>query len=189
MPVKKNTKAETESAAEETIVDNITEEIPVKPKKEIAYTDRVIITNTRSWNLNFTSTETGRDIVVPAGAKHWSKLTVAEVEGQIQTGNFFFVGADGEGNNAYIEIEDDDIRNFVFHSDENNNGDKIILNLNSVKHLLAISDRSEFEDALEKLVVTEGDKRMIIPMAIKVGIDNVQSYKVSAIEKISGYKF
>lgn len=189
MPVKKNTKAETENTAEETIVDNITEEIPVKPKKEIAYTDRVIITNTRSWNLNFTSTETGRDIVVPAGAKHWSKLTVAEVEGQIQTGNFFFVGADGEGNNAYIEIEDDDIRNFVFHSDENNNGDKIILNLNSVKQLLAISNRSTFEDALEKLVVTEGDKRMIIPMAIKVGIDNVQSYKVSAIEKISGYKF
>lgn len=185
MAVKKTSKAETENA----VIDNTDDEISVKPKKEISYTDRVILTNTRSWNLNFKSTETDKDIVIPAGAEHWSKLTVAEVEGQIQTGNFFFVGADGDGNNAYIEIEDESVRNFVFHFDENENNDRVILNLNSVKNLLAIDDRTEFEAFLKKLVVTDGDKRMIIPMALKAGIDNVQSYKVSAIEEISGYKF
>lgn len=185
MAVKRTSKAETENA----VVDSIDDEISVKPKKGISYTDRVVLTNTRSWNLNFKSTETDKDIVIPAGAEHWSKLTVAEVEGQIQTGNFFFVGADGDGNNAYIEIEDESVRNFVFHFDENENNDRIILNINSVKNLLAIDDKAEFESTLEKLVVTDGDKRMIIPIALKVGIDNVESYKVSAIEKISGYKF
>lgn len=185
MAVKKTSKAEVENA----VIDNTDDEISVKPKKEISFTDRVVLTNTRSWNLNFKSTETDKDIVIPAGAEHWSKLTVAEVEGQIQTGNFFFVGADGDGNNAYIEIEDESVRNFVFHFDENENNDRVILNLESVKNLLAIDDRTEFESVLEKLVVTDGDKRMIIPMALKAGIDNVQSYKVSAIEEISGYKF
>lgn len=185
MAVKKASNAETENV----IIDNIDVEASARPKKEISYTDRVVLTNTRSWNLNFKSTETDKDIVIPAGAEHWSKLTVAEVEGQIQTGNFFFVGADGDGNNAYVEIEDEAVRNFVFHFDENENNDRIILNVNSVKKLLAIDDKTEFKSFLEKLVVTEGDKRMIIPMALKVGIDDVQSYKVSAIEEISGYKF
>lgn len=185
MAVKKASNAETENV----IIDNIDVEASARPKKEISYTDRVVLTNTRSWNLNFKSTETDKDIVIPARAEHWSKLTVAEVEGQIQTGNFFFAGADGDGNNAYIKIEDDDVRNFVFHFDEYENGERIILDLESVKKLLAISNRDEFESELEKLVVTDGDKRMIIPMALKAGIDNVESYKVSAIEKISGYKF
>lgn len=185
MAVKKVSRAETEN----TVTYNTDDEISAKTKKEISYTDRVILTNTRSWNLNFKSTETDKDIVIPAGAEHWSKLSVAEVEGQIQTGNFFFVGADGDGNNAYIEIEDECVRNFVFHFDKNENNDRVILNLESVKNLLAIDDRTEFESVLKKLVVTDGDKRMIIPMALKAGIDNVQSYKVSAIEEISGYKF
>ncbi len=159
------------------------------PEKNISYTDRAVITNTRSWNLNFKSTENDRDIVIPAGAERWSKLTVAEIEGQIQTGNFFFVGADGDGNNAYIRIEDDDVRRFVFHLDDDENSERVILDLESVKKLLAINDKAEFEAELERLVVTDGDKRMIIPTAIKVGVDDVQSYKISAIEKISGYKF
>lgn len=189
MAVKKTSKAETDAVTADTVIDNTVEENTIKPKRKISYTDRAVITNTRSWNLHFKSTETDKDIVIPAEAEHWSKLTVAEIEGQIQTGNFFFVGADGDGNNAYIKIEDDDVRNFVFHFNEYENGERIILDLESVKNLLAISNRDEFESKLEKLVVTDGDKRMIIPMAIKAGIDDVQSYKVSAIEKISGYKF
>lgn len=73
MPVKKNTKAETENAAEETIVDNIAEEIPAKSKREISYTDRVVITNTRSWNLNFTSTETDLQIKVKPQESRFTK--------------------------------------------------------------------------------------------------------------------
>ena len=44
MAVKKTSKAETEHA----VIDNTDDEISVKPKKEISYTDRVALTNTRS---------------------------------------------------------------------------------------------------------------------------------------------
>ena len=36
---------------------------------------------------------------------------------------------------------------------------------------------------------TDSEKKMIISVAKEIGIDNVEAYKISAIEKISGYKF
>lgn len=190
MPTKKTTKNEN------VIVDNIEETSEVtepvvtkKTKRQINDTDKVAISNNRNWNLDFISAETDRDITIPASVKHWKKLTVGEIEKQIQLDNGFFVGVDGKGNNAAIEIEDKEVRDYVFHF-ENNEGDNVVLlNAESVRQLLAIENRKEYERKLNELVATKSDKKMIIPLALEVGIDDVASYKIALIEKISGYKF
>ena len=83
-------------------------------KKEVSLTDRVPITNLNDWELHFVSTETNKDIVIPAKANKLKTLTVAEIDGQVQSGNKFFVGIDGMGNNACIKIEDEDVFRYVF---------------------------------------------------------------------------
>lgn len=194
MPNKKTIK--NEDIVDTTIIDNIEETVesvkPItskKPKREFNDTDRVVISNNRNWNLDFVSTETGRDITIPANVKHWKKLTIAEIQGQIQTDNSFFVGTDGRGNNAAIEIEDREVRDFLFHLEGNEGDSMIILNTDSVKKLLAIDNKAEYERRLNELVVSKSDKKMIIPLALEVGIDDVASYKITLIEKVSGFKF
>lgn len=161
-----------------------------KPKREIQLTDRVFIENTRNWGLGFRAIESQKDISIPAGAKRYAQLNVAEVMAQIQEGNIMFCGVDGLGNNAYLKILDDDVRKYVFSYQEGESDIKpVILDTDSVKKLLNISDKKDFIKELKRLVVTEGDKKMIVPLAKKVGIDNVAGYKRDEIEKISGYTF
>ena len=155
----------------------------VKSKKEIQLTDRVFLENTRNWELGFRAIETQRDITIPPNAKKFAQLNVGEVMAQIQE------GTDGFGNNAYLKILDEDIRRYVFSLDENDNNKPVILDIDSVKALFAINNKADFMAELSRLVVTEGDKKMIIPLAKEVGIDNVAVYKRNEIENISGYKF
>ena len=65
----------------------------------------------------------------------------------------------------------------------------LLFDSDSVKALRGISNKADFMAELSRLVVTEGDKKMIIPLAKEVGIDNVAVYKRNEIENISGYKF
>ena len=92
--------------------DNTT--IVEKAKREIQLTDRVFIENTRNWSVGFRAIESAKDIVIPASAKKYAQLNVAEVMAQIQFGNVMFCGIDGIGNNAYLKILDNDIRKYVF---------------------------------------------------------------------------
>lgn len=158
-------------------------------KREIALTDRVPITNLNNWELNFISTETEKDIVIPARANKIRKLTVAEIDGQVQSGNIYFVGVDGMGNNACIKIEDEDVFRYVFRLDDDEPVNVRILDLDSVKNLLNISDKREYERELESLVVTNSDKKMIVSLVQQAGIENVEGYKKTAIENLIGYKF
>lgn len=199
MPTKKTTKTTNNEANinDTKIIDNVenvheTEDIveAKKPKREFKDTDRVLISNNRNWNLDFVSIEHDKmDITIPAAVKHWKKLTVAEVQGQIQMENTFFVGIDGRGNNAAIEIEDKEMRDYLFHLEGDEGDDMIVLNVESVRNLLAIENKAEYEKRLKELVVTESDKKMIVPLAFEAGIDNVASYKITMIEKMSGFKF
>ncbi len=158
-------------------------------KREIALTDRVPITNLNNWELNFISTETEKDIVIPARANKIRKLTVAEIDGQVQSGNIYFVGVDGMGNNACIKIEDEDVFRYVFRLDDDEPVNVRILDLDSVKNLLNITDKREYERELESLVVTNSDKKMIVSLVQQAGIENVEGYKKTAIENLIGYKF
>ena len=157
--------------------------------KKIDLNDRVAITNLRSWALHFRAQEAARDIQVPAGAKAWKRLTVAEVDSQVKAGNTFFCGTDGLGSNAAIKIEDDAVRRYVFALDTSEDVEQTILTLEAVKDLITTTPKAAFLEKLKKLVVTEGDRRMIVTLAAEAGIENAEAYKVSEIEKLSETRF
>ena len=185
-----NTRTIKKTVTETNTESKVVETAPVvKPKKAIQLTDRVFIENTRSWNLGFRAIESQRDITIPANAKKYAQLNVAEIMAQIQEGNVMFCGTYGMCNNAYLKILDDDIRKYVFSLDETDDSEPIILDEKSVKELLEINNKNEFKKRLSELVVTEGDKKMIVPLAKKVGIEEVAGYKRTEIENISGYTF
>ena len=177
------------SAIKDTTVSTDSTSTVEKPMKKIQLTDRVFIENTRNWSVGFRAIESAKDVVIPASAKKYAQLNVAEVMAQIQVGNVMFCGTNGIGDNAYLKILDNDIRKYVFSLDENDDYEPIILDEESVKDLLDIKNKEEFKQRLSELVVTEGDKKMIIAIAKKVGIDDVAGYKRTEIEKISGYSF
>lgn len=157
---------------------------------QVKLTDRVSIDNLRNWNLDFRATEANKDISIPASVKGYKQLTVAEIDGQVKMGNLFFVGKDGLGNNADIKINDDAVVKFVFGdgNDEEVPG-STLLTVESMKSLLKVSPKAKFEDELAKLVSTEAEKKTVIEIAKEAGIEDVEGYKKTAIEKISGYKF
>lgn len=158
---------------------------------QVKLTDRVSIDNLRSWNLDFRATESSKDITIPANVKGYKQLTVAEIDGQVKIGNLFFVGKDGFGNNADIRINDKSVVSFVFGDgyEEDEAPASTLLTKESVAALLSTAPKVEFQKQLEKLVTTEAEKKTIVPIAKEVGIDDVEAYKIAAIEKISGYKF
>lgn len=152
--------------------------------KKIDLNDRVAITNLRSWALHFRAQEAARDIQVPAGAKAWKRLTVAEVDSQVKAGNTFFCGTDGLGSNAAIKIDDDAVRRYVFALDTSDDAEQTILTFEAVKDLIATTPKAAFLEKLNKLVVTEGDRRMIVSLATEAGIENAEAYKVTEIQKL-----
>lgn len=155
---------------------------------EIKLTDRVSIDNLVNWNLDFVSSEAKRDITIPASVKGFKQLSVAEVDGQVKLGNKFFCGVDGFGSNAYIKINDKAVMDFVFGT-SGESTDVTLLTLENVKKMLYTTPKAAFEKELSKLVVTEAEKKMIITIAKEAGIEEVEGYKKTAIEKISGYTF
>lgn len=155
--------------------------------RKINPNDRAAIDNLNSWSLHFRGIESQRDIEIPPGVKNWKRLTAAEIDAQVKSGNGFFCGTDGMGANASIKILDDNVRRYVFSIEsEEADGGQQVLDLNAVKDLLAISPKEAFEARLAQLVVTEAEKKRIGALAKEAGIENAASYKVSAIEKISG---
>jgi hypothetical protein len=156
---------------------------------EIKLTDRVSIDNLVNWDLGFVSSEANRDITIPAGVKGFKQLSVAEVDGQVKLGNGFFCGRDGFGNNAYIKINDEDVKAFIFGTGNDETKEEVLLTLDNVKKLLSVTPKVAFEKELAKLVVTEAEKKMIVSLATEAGIEDAEGYKKTAIEKISGYTF
>lgn len=157
---------------------------------QVKLTDRVSIDNLRNWDLGFRATEAEKDVTIPGSVKSYKKLTVAEIDGQVKMGNLFFVGTDGFGNNADIKINDDSVIKYVFgDGDDDGKPSTTLLTLDALKNVLAMTPKQKFEDAISKLVVTEAEKKTVVDLAVEAGIENVEGYKKTFIEKISGYKF
>lgn len=152
---------------------------------DVKPTERVSIDNLCSWDIYFKSEETDKDICVKGGVKGNVKLTASEILAQVQADNIAFVGVDGMGSHASIRITDPVVRAYVFGKDI----DPVQLTEEAIKHLLNIEDRKQFRAELEKLVVTNAEKKQIVLTCEHIGIDNVESFKMNLIESISGVRF
>lgn len=187
------------------VVENITEKKTVKPKRattkatktrtvdDLKPSDRVEVRNLRAWELSFiprdgNAEQVTKGILIYPNQKTMYKLS--EVEDQVNNGNELFCGIDGLGGHASLQIVDPLVREYVFGEPTN----PIQLTVDAVNELLALESKAAFDKRLSELVVTNSEKRMIAIMCTNDGLfpevntDYVPSYKLAAIEKISGIK-
>ena len=118
---------------------------------------------------------------IPAGAKNWPLLSHDEVLAQIQLGNVLFVGSDGLGNHARIQIVDDAVRKELFGFDEKDDTPQTIITPEAVKSLLAIKTKAAFHKRLAELVTTRAERLMLVDLAFQNGAADAESWKVDAL--------
>jgi hypothetical protein len=104
---------------------------------------------------------------------------------QIETKNKLFTGTDGLGDHARVLVVDNDIRMALFGID--NKHDIVLLTEESVRGLLGIETREEFDKRLKQLLTTEAEKKMIVELAKTVGASEAAAWKIEAIEVASGH--
>ena len=149
-------------------------------------TDKVLLNNLCAWPLYFRRANGMGDIRVPANAKNFSMVDVAEVQMQIQLNNPLFVGnGDGrQGDHARLYIVNDEQRRALLGGDDAAD-DPTVLIAQSVKELLAINNKNKFQARLEELVKTDAEKRMVLAVAKESGGDDVAAWKMAAITALA----
>lgn len=170
-----------------------TKAVKTRTVDDLKPADRVEVRNLRAWELSFIPRDGNveqvtKGIIINPSQKTMFKLS--EIEDQVNNGNELFCGVDGLGGHASLQIVDPLVREYVFGEPTN----PIQLTSEAVNELLAIESKSLFNQRLSELVVTNSEKRMIAIMCTNhalypdVNIDDVPSYKLAAIERISGIK-
>ena len=134
-------------------------------------TNNVLVNNLCSWPLSFWRKAGQGDIEIPANARNYPLLSYEEVLAQIQTGNVMFVGIDGMGGHARIQIVNEEQRKQLFGLDGVDVPDPSVLNVESVKALLAIKTKGKFHEQLESMVKTNAEKKMLVELAFEAGAD------------------
>lgn len=147
----------------------------------------VLVDNLCSWDLYFKRLDGNGDIKIPANAKNFPLLKYNEVLLQIQSQNIMFIGTDVEnpGSHARIKILDNDLRKSLFGIPEEITDVPVVLDVDAVKSLLAIKNKSKFSAALTELVKTDAEKKMVVELAKAAGGDEFEAWKTAAIEKIA----
>ena len=149
-------------------------------------TDKVLIDNLCSWPLYFRRLNGVGDIRIPANVTGFAMLDVAEVQMQIQSGNRMFVGNDPArpGDHARLFIQNDAQRKALFGYADTTD-DVLVLNAESVRELLALRKKDEFNARLAALVTNDAEKKMIAQIAKENGGDDVAARKMDAINKLA----
>jgi len=144
--------------------------------------EKVVIKNLCAWNLYFPRVESLGEVKVAPNGK--MRLTKAEIQAQMFSGNKMFVGIDGQGSHARIYIDDKNTRQLVeFEQEERQK----ILDHESVKELLAYKTQKSFEKNVKDRVKTQAEKNFLIEESTKQKLNDFE--KINFIEKYTGYKF
>ena len=148
-------------------------------------TNNVLVNNLCSWPLSFRRLAGQGEIEIPGNARNFPLLSFEEVMAQIQTGNVMFTGTDSMGNHARIQIIDEEKRRELFGLGEVETAPPVLLNEESVKELLAIRQKTKFNDRLAEMVKTDAEKKMLVDLAFKAGAENAETWKVDALRKLA----
>lgn len=160
---------------------------------DLKSSDRVEIKNLRAWELSFIPRDGNVEQVTKGiliNPMQKTKFKLSEIEDQVNNGNELFCGIDNLGGHASLQIVDPLVREYVFGEPVN----PVQLTVDAVNELLALDSKTLFMERLSELVVTNSEKRMIAIMCSNDGMfpdvntDDAPSYKLAAIENISGIK-
>lgn len=126
--------------------------------REFSRNDRVKVDNCYAWDIGFRSSITREDITIPAGAKGYALLTVDQVEEEIMRQNIFFVGTDGLGDHAGLQICDPDMYKYLFRTEDKTHH----IGRDALLEVLKLSGKQKFMDAVAELIATSSEARMCL---------------------------
>lgn len=126
--------------------------------KEFNRNDRVRINNCYAWDIAFHSDVARRDIMIPGGAKGYALITLDMAEEEILKQNVFFVGLDGMGDHAGLQICDPDMYKYLFRCEDHTHH----VSKESIVELLKLSSKSKYTEAMEEAIKTASEARMCL---------------------------
>lgn len=153
-------------------------------EKSLNMDAKITIKNLCPWDLYFYRKESPGEIKLDKDGGV-TRVTRAEVQAQVFSRNKSFAGIDGRGSHARIWIEDEDTRRFLgFEDDEHK---QFVMTEEKYKELFAINSINKFKKEVERCIVQDFEKAMLVNMAIKEKLDSYS--KVQFIQEYTGIKF
>lgn len=143
------------------------------------------VNNLCPWNLYFNRIIGQGGIEVPANVKNFQVISFEEAQAQIQSGNVMFVGTDGMGSHARIQICDEAVRKELFGLEESADAPITQLDIEAVKDLLKTNSKASFEKKLYSLVKTDAEKHCLIALAEEAGLDDCALWKADRIRALA----
>ena len=147
--------------------------------------EKVVIKNMCEWELYFQRIESAGEVMLPR--KGTNRLTRAELQAQVFANNVMFTGTDGKGSHARIYIDDQPTRVMLGFETEDGSEKQELLTPDKVAEILAIKQINKFKETVEKSVVIQSEKLVLIEEAKKQGLND--HAKIKFLEEYTGYKF
>lgn len=153
--------------------------------------DKVTVKNLCAWPLYFQRLEGRGDIKVVANGT--TRLTVEEIESQVNVRNKFFIGEDGNGSNARLFIENKELRvHLEFERAESADEDdelpseQKVLTEDAIKKILGLKTQSAFEKRVKEDILTDAEKAKLVEVAEKTKLNDHK--KLQFIEEYTELK-
>lgn len=146
--------------------------------KEFSRNDRVRIDNCYAWDIAFHSDVARRDIMIPGGAKGYALITVDMAEEEILKQNVFFVGTDGLGDHAGLQICDPDMYKYLFRTEDKTHH----ISRDALLEVLKLSGKPKFTEAVAELVCTSSEARMCLYFMADIDWSEFLGWKYDVLE-------
>lgn len=142
--------------------------------------EKILIKNLCEWNIYFKRINGFGDVALPP--KTLFKIERGEVISQVQNGNKFFTGNDGNGSHARIFIEDKETR--VECGFETANKEQEVITEAKVKEIFAIKNFNNFKKGIENVAKSHAEKATLVNLVKKLGLNEYD--KIKFIEAHAG---
>lgn len=146
--------------------------------KEFSRNDRVRIDSCYAWDIAFHSDVARRDIMIPGGAKGYALITVDMAEEEILKQNRFFVGLDGLGDHAGLQICDSDMYKYLFRTEDKTHH----ISRNALLEVLKLSGKQKLTDAVAELIATSSEARMCMYYMNDIDWSELLGWKYDVLE-------
>ena len=146
--------------------------------REFSRNDRVRIDNCYAWDIAFHSDVARRDIMIPGGAKGYALITLDMAEEEILKQNVFFVGTDGLGDHAGLQICDPDMYKYLFRTEDKTRH----ISKDALLEVLKLSGKQKFTDAVAELITTSSEARMCMYYMNDIDWSELLGWKYDVLE-------
>lgn len=146
--------------------------------REFSRNDRVRIDNCYAWDIAFHSDVARRDIMIPGGAKGYALITLDMAEEEILKQNVFFVGTDGLGDHAGLQICDPDMYKYLFRTEDKTRH----ISKDALLEVLKLSGKQKFTDAVAELIATSSEARMCMYYMNDIDWSELLGWKYDVLE-------